>query len=223
MKQFHKDLKKVQKDLQYSEQLELFESYKVSPTQDIKDQIFNANIKLVFSIVSKYKDFKGVDIEEAQHFGFIGLVCAINHFDPAKNIKFSTYATRVITNEINNGLNLFTGVIPIPKHLYKKVKSELIQEIKTSDLESLQLENETLENDIDSKIDKQIFWQMINQYCTVDEIDILIKMYCSEHETKLVNVARSIGHTKQYTYNKLQKIIKRLKENEVFKNNLRNT
>ena len=209
--------------MQYSQQLELFEAYKVSPTQEIKDQIFNANIKLVFSIVSKYKDFKGVHVEEAQHFGFIGLVCAINHFDTSKKIRFSTYATRVITNEINNGLNLFTGVIPIPKHLYKKVKSELIQEITTSDLESLQLENQTHESDIDSKIDKQIFWQMLNKYCTEDEIDILIKMYCSEHETKLVNVARSIGHTKQYTYNKLQKIIKRLKENEVFKNNIRNT
>lgn len=223
MKQFHKELNKVQKDLQYSELLELFDAYKASHKQEIKDKIFNANIKLVFSIVSKYKNLKGIGIDEVQHFGFIGLVCAINHFDPSKNIRFSTYATRVITNEINNGLNLYTGVIPIPKHLYKKVKSEEIQQITTSDLESIQLETETTDIDIDKKIDSQIFWQLLHKYCTIEEIDILIKMYCSEHETKLINVARSIGQTKQYTFNKLQKIIKRLKENEVFKNNIRDT
>jgi len=39
MKQIHKYLRIVQKELKHSEQLQLFEAYKVSPTQEIKDQI----------------------------------------------------------------------------------------------------------------------------------------------------------------------------------------
>lgn len=219
MKQFHKEIQKANQDLQYDELLQLFIEYKETKSQPIRDKIFNSNTKLVFSICKKYK----YNTDDVEQLGFLGLLNAINGFDPTKKIRFSTYATRVIINEINNGVNLTSKVIPIPKHYTKKVKEGIISEIHTTNLENIQLENEAQESCIDDKIDSQLFWLMLKELCSEEEINIMIKMYCSEHETKLVQVARSINQTKQATFNKIQRIIERLRANEVFKNNVRFT
>jgi len=175
---------------------------------------------LVFSICAKYKN---QETDEIQQYGFLGLVNAINGFDTSKKFKFSTYATRVITNEINNGLNLTSKLIPIPKHLTKGVKNGEIIEIQTTDLENIQLENELSDSDIDDKIDRDLFWLSLKELCTEEEVDLLIKLFCSEAETRMIEVARSINKTKQATNNQIQRVIKRLRENEAFKKNIRLT
>lgn len=210
MKQFHQEIKKASKDLHYGDLLNLFVEYKNTKSQQIRDQIFNANVKLVFSITSKYKS----NIDDAEQYGFIGLVNAIENFNPELNYKFSTYATRCITNEINNGLNRVSNVIPIPQHMYQKVKAGNLQEITLHDLENFDFEIEQDENGID----KQLFWFMINELTTDDELDLLLKRYCSDDEMQLKLIAQSINQTKQFTHNKLKRIIKRLKKNIFFKN-----
>ena len=57
------------------------------------------NLRLVVYIAKKF-DNTGVGVEDLISIGTIGLIKAINTFDPDKNIKLATYASRCIENEI---------------------------------------------------------------------------------------------------------------------------
>jgi RNA polymerase sigma factor (sigma-70 family) len=216
MKQFHKEVKNISQDISYPELLKLFEQYQETKSQAIRDKIFNSNTKLVFSILTKYKKY---NIDDLEQYGFIGLIKSIQNFDPSRNIRFSTYASRCITNEINFGLNLIINLIPIPKHFYKKVKAGEITEISTTELEDIDISNELYENGID----KDLFWLLLKQLCTEEEIDILLKKYCSDEEFTLSYIAKSINHSPQYTNMKIKRLINRLKQNTLFKNKIKNT
>ncbi|HBQ64764.1 MAG TPA: RNA polymerase sporulation sigma factor SigE [Clostridiales bacterium] len=57
------------------------------------------NLRLVVYIARKFEN-TGVGVEDLVSIGAIGLIKAINTFEPAKNIKLATYASRCIENEI---------------------------------------------------------------------------------------------------------------------------
>lgn len=57
------------------------------------------NLRLVVYIARKF-DNTGVDVEDLISIGTVGLIKAVNSFDPDKNIKLATYASRCIENEI---------------------------------------------------------------------------------------------------------------------------
>lgn len=50
--------------------------------------------------IAKKFESTGIGIEDLVSIGSIGLIKAVNTFSPAKNIKFATYASRCIENEI---------------------------------------------------------------------------------------------------------------------------
>lgn len=57
------------------------------------------NLRLVVYIARRFEN-TGINIEDLISIGTIGLIKAINTFDPDKNIKLATYASRCIENEI---------------------------------------------------------------------------------------------------------------------------
>ena len=57
------------------------------------------NLRLVVYIAKKF-DNTGIGVEDLISIGTIGLIKAINTFNPMKNIKLATYASRCIENEI---------------------------------------------------------------------------------------------------------------------------
>ena len=57
------------------------------------------NLRLVVYIARKFEN-TGISIEDLISIGTIGLIKAVNSFDPDKNIKLATYASRCIENEI---------------------------------------------------------------------------------------------------------------------------
>ena len=57
------------------------------------------NLRLVVYIAKKF-DNTGIGVEDLISIGTIGLIKAINTFNPGKNIKLATYASRCIENEI---------------------------------------------------------------------------------------------------------------------------
>ena len=64
-----------------------------------KKTLIEHNLRLVVYIAKKF-DNTGVGVEDLISIGTIGLIKAINTFDPAKKIKLATYASRCIENEI---------------------------------------------------------------------------------------------------------------------------
>lgn len=66
-----------------------------------KEKMFAENYKLIYHVANRYVIRGGIEREELYHSGLLGMVKALNTYD--KNMgeaKFSTYAIRVITNEI---------------------------------------------------------------------------------------------------------------------------
>lgn len=57
------------------------------------------NLRLVAHVVKKF-DKRGEDLEDLISIGTIGLIKAINTFNPAKNTRLATYAARCIENEV---------------------------------------------------------------------------------------------------------------------------
>ena len=61
--------------------------------------LIERNLRLVVYIARKFEN-TGIGIEDLISIGTIGLIKAVNSFDPDKNIKLATYASRCIENEI---------------------------------------------------------------------------------------------------------------------------
>ncbi len=67
--------------------------------EDAKEPLIVHNLRLVVYIAKKFEN-TGVNIEDLISIGTIGLIKAVNTFSPQRNIKFATYASRCIENEI---------------------------------------------------------------------------------------------------------------------------
>ena len=67
--------------------------------QEAKKILIEHNLRLVVYIAKKF-DNTGIGVEDLISIGTIGLIKAINTFNPTKNIKLATYASRCIENEI---------------------------------------------------------------------------------------------------------------------------
>ncbi|MCF8010620.1 MAG: RNA polymerase sporulation sigma factor SigE [Clostridiales bacterium] len=79
------------------------ESYFINRLQsgdgEVRSVLIERNLRLVVYIARKF-DNTGVGIEDLVSIGTIGLIKAVNTFNPSKNIKLATYASRCIENEI---------------------------------------------------------------------------------------------------------------------------
>lgn len=67
--------------------------------EEAKNTLIEHNLRLVVYIAKKF-DNTGVGVEDLISIGTIGLIKSINTFNPKKNIKLATYASRCIENEI---------------------------------------------------------------------------------------------------------------------------
>lgn len=72
---------------------------KIAVDDDAKRVLIEHNLRLVVYIARKFEN-TGVYVEDLISIGTIGLIKAINTFNPEKNIKLATYASRCIENEI---------------------------------------------------------------------------------------------------------------------------
>lgn len=67
---------------------------------EARNILIERNLRLVAHIVKKYSQTKIAETEDLISIGTIGLIKAIDSFDPNKKIRLATYASRCINNEI---------------------------------------------------------------------------------------------------------------------------
>ncbi len=70
-----------------------------SSVRAARDLLIEHNLRLVVYIAKRFEN-TGASIEELISIGTVGLIKAISTFDPGKNIRLATYASRCIENEI---------------------------------------------------------------------------------------------------------------------------
>lgn len=119
----------------------------------VKSILIERNLRLVVYIARKFEN-TGVGVEDLVSIGTIGLIKAINTFNPQKNIKLATYASRCIENEILMYLRR-----------NNKVKTEISideplnidwdgNELLLSDI--LGTENDIIHRSIEDEVDKEL-------------------------------------------------------------------
>ena len=81
------------------EEKEAMEMLKTERANEAKTLLIERNLRLVVYIARKFEN-SGNDLEDLVSIGSLGLIKAVNSFDPDKNIKLATYASRCIENEI---------------------------------------------------------------------------------------------------------------------------
>ena len=112
-----------------------------------------ANLKLVFSVAKKYQG-RGASFSDLIQEGNMGLLHAVEKYDPCLGFRFSTYSTWWIRQAITRSLAEQSRLIRIPAHTFEtvmklqRIKRELEQRLeRTATMEELAVEGGMLEPD----------------------------------------------------------------------------
>ena len=120
-----------------AESIELMKKVKQGD-KDAKEKFIEANLRLVLSVVQRFSPRRKESPDDMFQVGCIGLIKAINNFEPELNLKFSTYAVPMIIGEIrrflrdNNAVRVSRSLRDIA---YKALQSrEKLMKLKDSEV-----------------------------------------------------------------------------------------
>ena len=82
-----------------------------SPAERTKarEQMINGNLRLVLSVIQRFVS-RGENLDDLFQVGVIGLIKAIDNFDPTLNVRFSTYGVPMIAGELRRFLRDNTSI-----------------------------------------------------------------------------------------------------------------
>lgn len=176
----------------------------------VKSVLIERNLRLVVYIARKFEN-TGVGVEDLVSIGTIGLIKAINTFNPAKNIKLATYASRCIENEILMYLRR-----------NNKVKTEISideplnidwdgNELLLSDI--LGTENDIIHRSLEDEVDRELLNTAMKKLSSREKkiMELRFGLYNGVEKTQK-EVADMLGISQSYISRLEKRIISRLKK-----------
>lgn len=87
---------------------------------EARDRMIRANLRLVISVAKNFRN-RGLPMEDLVNEGNVGLVNAVDRFDPLVGSRFSTYASYWIDQAIRRAVQTATQMIHIPSYLMEQI------------------------------------------------------------------------------------------------------
>ena len=180
--------------------------------QAARSSLIEHNLRLVVYIAKKF-DNTGVGVEDLISIGTIGLIKAINTFNPLKNIKLATYASRCIENEIlmylrrNNKVKLEVS-IDEPLNVDWDGNELLLSDILGTD------EN-VISKNLEDEVDRRLLRMALNKLSERERVIIEMRFGINTQDGKertQKEVADIMGISQSYISRLEKKIMKRLKK-----------
>ena len=181
-------------------------------SQKARSILIEHNLRLVVYIAKKF-DNTGIGVEDLSSIGTIGLIKAINTFNPTKNIKLATYASRCIENEIlmylrRNKKTRMEVSIDEPLNVDWDGNELLLSDILGTD-------EDIIYRDIETEVEKSLLQRAVEKLSdrerTIVELRFGLKNPNGEEMTQK-EVADLLGISQSYISRLEKKIMKRLKK-----------
>lgn len=178
--------------------------------ESIRDILIERNLRLVVYIARKFEN-TGVCVEDLISVGTIGLIKAVNTFNPEKKIKLATYASRCIENEILMYLRR-NSKIKAEISFYEPLNIDWDgNELLLSDI--LGTENDIVYNLIEDEVDKQLLFLALKNLNDREKEIVKLRFGLNgTREKTQKEVADMLGISQSYISRLEKKIINRLKK-----------
>lgn len=179
--------------------------------EEAKNTLIEHNLRLVVYIAKKF-DNTGVGVEDLISIGTIGLIKSINTFNPNKNIKLATYASRCIENEIlmylrrNNKTRLEVS-IDEPLNVDWDGNELLLSDILGTD-------EDVIYRDLESEAEKKVLVNALKKLTKREQTIICLRFGLGTkdgQELTQKEVATLLGISQSYISRLEKKIMRQLK------------
>lgn len=87
---------------------------------EARERMINGNLRLVVKIARDFEGY-GMPVTDLINEGNIGLMKAVEHFDPERGVKFSTYSAYWIKQSVKRCLSNQSRTVRIPIHMVEKI------------------------------------------------------------------------------------------------------
>ncbi len=194
--------------LSKEEEAECLKALSTDP-ENARRTLIEHNLRLVVYIARRFEN-TGINIEDLISIGTIGLIKAINTFDPVKRIKLATYASRCIENEILMHLRK-TSVLRTEVSFEEPLKSDWDgNELLLSDI--LGTDEDTIMRPLEEDADRQLLREAIERLSPREREIIVMRFGLKgEPERTQKEVADTLGISQSYISRLEKRIISTLK------------
>ena len=195
--------------LTQEEERQVFEGLETGDKCAIEKMIVH-NLRLVIYIAKKF-ECSAVSIDDLTSIGSLGLIKAVNSFIPSKNIKFATYASRCVENEILMFLRKQSN-----RNVDISIDDALTVDSDGNELNLIDIlytdEYEVSKN-IEEESEKQVLWKSIDSLPKRERDIILMRFGLNGIQEKTQKeVADEIGISQSYISRLEKRIFKKLKK-----------